>query len=384
MDQTASPPEPPSATPAFGQRGTGPGEEIDIKWRGSPWSLTGLSFLNFLLSVITLGIYSFWGKTEVRKRIWSSVRLNDEPLHYTGTGKELFLGFLIVFCVFLLPVVLIPLAIELLVEGGKQIADIIRIIAVIAVFPLLGVAIYRARRYRLSRTNWRGIRGTLTGSPWRYAWTYIWTGILIIFTLGWIIPYRAHALYKRMTNEQQFGSEMFRYSGDVGDVYARFAAVYFGGIALTALVAGGAYWFLGIEIPTTPTAVENMSAETQTKFVWFIVSIYVVGIIIYSILQAWYFASVYNYFARNTAFAGGQFDMKLTVCGLVWLVISNMFIIILSLTILQPIAMARASQYFVDRMSLNGLIDVDKIVQNAAELGTTGEGLAEAFDIDGF
>ena len=55
--------------------------------------------VNLLLRVLTLGIYHFWAKTEVRKRIWSAIRINDEPLTYTGRGMELFLGFLIVFLV---------------------------------------------------------------------------------------------------------------------------------------------------------------------------------------------------------------------------------------------------------------------------------------------
>ena len=110
--------------PVYGQRDTSStgGEPIDVTWRGSPWSLTGLSFLNFLLSVVTLGIYSFWGKTEVRKRIWSSVRLNGEPLVYTGTGKELFLGFLIIFGVFLLPAFAILVALQLMLGDAHPIS----------------------------------------------------------------------------------------------------------------------------------------------------------------------------------------------------------------------------------------------------------------------
>src|SRR5258706_3707487 len=76
---------------------------IDLTWSGSPWSLVGLSLLNLILTILTLGIYSFWGKTEVRRRIWSSIRLNDEPLAYTGTGGELLIGFVLVFAVVLLP-----------------------------------------------------------------------------------------------------------------------------------------------------------------------------------------------------------------------------------------------------------------------------------------
>src|SRR5262249_60228612 len=78
------------------------GEPLALTWKEQP-GLIGLSFVNFVLRILTLGIYHFWGKTEVRRRIWSAVRLNGEPLEYTGTGKELFLGFLVVLFLIFLP-----------------------------------------------------------------------------------------------------------------------------------------------------------------------------------------------------------------------------------------------------------------------------------------
>lgn len=50
---------------------------------------------NLLLTIITLGIYRFWAKTRVRRYLWSHTSLFGDRFEYTGTGKELFLGFLI-------------------------------------------------------------------------------------------------------------------------------------------------------------------------------------------------------------------------------------------------------------------------------------------------
>ena len=78
-------------------------EPLALTWKQQS-GLIGVSIVNFILRILTLGIYHFWGKTEVRRRIWSAVRLNDEPLEYTGTGWELFVGFLVVFFLIFLPV----------------------------------------------------------------------------------------------------------------------------------------------------------------------------------------------------------------------------------------------------------------------------------------
>ncbi len=66
-----------------------------------------LAIVNFLLNLVTLTIYRFWAKTNVRKHIWSCVHINGQPLEYTGRGLELFMGALIVFGLFVLPFVLI-------------------------------------------------------------------------------------------------------------------------------------------------------------------------------------------------------------------------------------------------------------------------------------
>jgi len=38
---------------------------------------------NFLLSVITLGIYRFWGKAKFRRYLWSHTALDGDALEYT-------------------------------------------------------------------------------------------------------------------------------------------------------------------------------------------------------------------------------------------------------------------------------------------------------------
>src|SRR5262245_1687148 len=83
----------------------GGGQRITLSWK-HPTGLVALSFINLLLMIVTLGIYGFWARTEVRKRTWSAVRIEGEPLHYTGTGGELFLGFLIAFFLVFVPLML--------------------------------------------------------------------------------------------------------------------------------------------------------------------------------------------------------------------------------------------------------------------------------------
>ena len=42
--------------------------------------LLRLTIINFLLGIVTLTIYRFWAKTNVRRHIWRCVHINGEPL----------------------------------------------------------------------------------------------------------------------------------------------------------------------------------------------------------------------------------------------------------------------------------------------------------------
>ena len=123
---------------------------------------------NILLSIITLGIYRFWGKTKIRRYLWSQVSFRGEPLEYTGTGTELFLGFLVVMLI-LIPVLLLNSFLQIALQSKPYIFIVVQILYGLGFFYLIHIASYRAQRYRLTRTSWCGIRGGMSGSAITFA-----------------------------------------------------------------------------------------------------------------------------------------------------------------------------------------------------------------------
>ncbi len=403
------------------------GSLIPISWSGSPWSLTGLSFINFFLSIITLGIYGFWGRTEVRRRIWSSVQLAGEPLAYTGTGKELFVGFLIVFGIVLLPTLLFTIgAIVAFGPVGQVVAQIVT--AIVFIF-LGGVAIYRARRYRLSRTNWRGIRGSLEGSSWAYGWTNFWTmmivpalalvvgggiylamfrgmpataapmivqryipwfiaaylGAIVLYLL--LVPWRTTKLNRHITNEMAFGSRPFAFEGSSKPLYLRFIARWIGVLILAIATPAAIYFWLGQKRMAefmAANAPGSPPVPMETAELLGSLAILAIAFLIYTVITAWYKAVEANYFASMTTYEGQPFHLSVTAMGLIGLVLVNTLITIFSLGILRPVAMARTARYFVANFSLDGPVDVRGIAQSQAAMSKSGEGLAQAFDVDAF
>ena len=361
------------------QDGGGVGEPIEIAWKEDHRGFVGLSFINFLLQIITLGIYSFWGKTEVRRRIWSSIRLQGEPVEYTGTGKELFFGFLIVAGFVLIPLFVFQgIFLPLLLGQAPLVAGILYALLIVGIFFLVAVGVYRAQRYRLSRTRWRGIRGALVGNSWAYGWTYLWTGLVGLITLGWAMPWRRVKLYRIVTEDMRFGDRPFRFTGTSGPLYKRYAitwAILVSVLVLPALLL----WLFGVF-----ESVMRAPEQSAGLIVGLILLAYIVYPIVFLIALAQYQSKAYNYLASETHFEGGTFNLQTTAGSLIGLIIGNFFIAALTFGILKPLVAARTARYFFERLSVDGLVPVHDILQGTDFGPGRGEGLGQAFDVDAF
>ena len=357
------------------------GQPLNIAWQGKASNYIGLSFKVFLLKLLTLGIYHFWGKTEVRKKLWSHAELNAQPLEYTGRGMELFLGFLVVVFVFFLPLALIMAGLEIYFGSGSwQHVTGIAVVYALAIY-LTGVAIYSARRYRLSRTQWRGIRGAMVGSAWAYGFKFIIYNIINIGTLFLAYPWTQFTLERILTNETRFGQEPMQLTGTSKPLFAAYMVPWIGmliGYALLFVL----FFDKGRVMMEMSQNPESMNHELFFTIYFQILGALVVFGLVMAILFSWFSSKYYNYIAKNTQFSNGNFALTTTPGGLIWLTLSNFFIVLLSLSILSPVAAARLFGYFVDNLSFEGAVDVAKIEQSQESLSRTGEGLAEGFDID--
>ena len=151
---------------------------------------------------MTLGIYRFWLQTDVRRFLWTNTEIAGDNLEYIGTARELLLGFLIA----------IALAgaaqRDVLPRRARRRAGSDRLAGVLALFvlALLGqFAVYRARRYRLTRTVYRGIRFHQTGSAWRYAVCAIFWWGMIGMTLGLAYPWAQASLERFKMRNTYYG-----------------------------------------------------------------------------------------------------------------------------------------------------------------------------------
>lgn len=183
-----------------------------VRYDGSRFGIGGLFLKTMLLSVVTLGIYNFWGRTQIRRAIWGAVSVDGEPFEYTGTGKELFFGFLKAIAVLIgLGVVLAGIGFILGRLLQSRVALPVSMAAFYLIVAVLAVAaVYLATRYRLSRTLWRGIRFGLDGTARQFVLGTIGYSLLTVVTLGICMPLLRTWQARTIVNNARYGTVPFR------------------------------------------------------------------------------------------------------------------------------------------------------------------------------
>lgn len=169
------------------------------------------------LELVTLGFYRFWLLTDIRRHIWSNTVIDGDAAEYTGRPRELLIGFLIALAI-LVPIYLAYFLISVEAEHLQSLASI----PLIAAFYVFGqFAIYRARRYRLTHTVWRGVRFWMDGSGWAYALRASLWALLAIVTLGIALPWRTAALERYKLEHSWYGELQGRFEGRGWDFFKR-------------------------------------------------------------------------------------------------------------------------------------------------------------------
>lgn len=332
-----------------------------------------------VLTLITLTIYRFWARTIVRRRLWSDTTIGDAPLEYTGKGSELFFGFLIAIFTVMLPIVGALVAAQLLLPPVGVLAVFVAVYLVF--FVLIGVAIFFARRYQLSRTVWRGVRFEQRGSAWGYGLAAFGYGLLTIVTLGWFAPAMRLRLEKRLWSNAYFGDMPFSYDnskeGRTEPVYKSYFLAYFGSALFYAVVFGAMHalgLFEQFGDPTRPPNIQSIAT---------LYAVMIGGVLLLILFVAWHEAAMIRQITKSISLGDVKLSSRFKAWDIIELAITNTLLVIFTLGIGALAAQMRVWRRICRKIDVEGGLDLARIHQAASRGPRSGEGMADAFDLSG-
>lgn len=344
--------------------------------------------------VLTLGWSRFWGRTRLRRYLWNHVSVLGDRFEYRGRGRELLIGFLLALLMLaawggLMWLVWVQVFHERpLASFG--LFDIFSLSVALIGFPLAYVGQYAGQRYRLSRTRWRGIRCGLGGSAWRYGAVATFLTFANTFTLQLLTPVVSVNLARPRISNVRFGTLPFAFSGNAGDIYARYVGFYFLNIlawvvaaGVAVAVVGGAIGSLGI----TEEEIGKLFAQPGARAILLILAAAIGAYIVFSLLilplRCWWQAYLFRYLVTHSRAGNVLFATAITTRQMWGFLVLNYLIVVFTLGLGWPWVMHRTLKLIAAQLWLYGAPDGANIRQPADRGPRWGEGLLDMFDVSG-
>lgn len=230
-------------------------DRLSTSFTGQRGPLFWLGLKTGVLTVLTLGVYRFWMKTRLRRYFWSSVRPGGIPLEYVGQPVEKLLGFLMAVVILAFYIGVVNLILMFATLSLFETAGAAYLLSFAGLVPLWFYAAYRARRYVLARTRWRGIRFGLEPGAWGYALRAMAHWLVTILSLGILWPRMTFFLEKYRTDRTWFGTLKLEQGGRWTMLYPAAGPLIFSvlsTLAVAAVAALGSPGWLFLLIATVP------------------------------------------------------------------------------------------------------------------------------------
>ncbi|WP_298806367.1 DUF898 family protein [uncultured Lentibacter sp.] len=383
------------------------------QYRGTLSELFPLALKVTLLTLITLGLYRFWGKTRIRKYIWSSTLGDGDAFEYTGTGLEKFLGFLVAVVVLAVYLGIVQMLLffgglnygfDLATPEGALALNGLIYVNFIALAPLIFYATYRARRYKMARTRWRGVRFGMEKGAWGYALRALGYTLLSVVTLGALVPLATFKLEEYMANRSYFGDARFEQHGRWTALYGAAKHIFFGlgllivgaglgvavdAVALAAVAAAVGYIWVAVGVVyyrvhafrylAAHRSLGGVIRFTAVPTTGEVVKIYIIGTLIVSLCLAVVLFIGTALFTTALGMAGSN------EAGLAVVLVVVLYVAALALS--GALALVLITQptiaHFITTFTVHNADALGDIRQRASETGVDAEGFADALDIGG-
>jgi uncharacterized membrane protein YjgN (DUF898 family) len=303
-----------------------------LTFHGSGGTLFGIYVVNILLTIATFGLYRFWGRVKIRRFMLSQTGFEGDRFAYHGTGKELLAGFVKALLFVGMPITALSVAARL--SGDKTIHIVTQVFTSLLIFVFIPIAMVGARRYRLSRTSWRGIRFSFRGPLWEFVRVFLLASILSTLTLTLYYPFFQTRQQAFMISNSYFGRRRFRFDGRGRDLFGAYV------IALLLLV---------------PT---------------------------FGLYLFWFNAKKARYFWEHTYFETARFRSTMTGSRLMAQTLGNWTMLILTLGLAWPWVLVRRARFEFAYLTVEGPLDLAGIVQEPQLATATGDALSSLLGAD--
>lgn len=318
----------------------------------------GIWFVNLLLSIITLGIYSAWAKVRTERYFYANTRLAGSTFEYLASPLAILKGRLIAY------------AIVIALSLSAQFALGLYAFLAFLVAMLMPWVIVMSLRFRARNSGWRGLtfRFDQTGAS-AYGPFMGWP-ILSALSLSLLYPVMKRRQHAFVVDGHWFGRKRFNFDATLGAYYAPYGVAI--GLGLFLLIG------MGFGVGGVVMATGGQSSSVPLAVYAVMVAFYLGFFALMAMLQVRYT----NLFWNSTRLGTHRFESTLRVRDMIWLYASNLVAIVCTLGLAVPWAMIRLARYRADHFTVVASGSIEDFIADAdSQYGAGGAELIDALDV---
>jgi uncharacterized membrane protein YjgN (DUF898 family) len=316
--------------------------------------------VSLCLSILTLGIYSAWGKVRKKRYLYAHTRLADSGFEFRARPLAILKG----------------RAIAVLLFGGfaatGHFVPAVRWIFVVLLLVLTPWIVVAANRFNAQNSAYRNVRFGFTGRIGEAAKIFLGFGALSIVSAGIFYPYYRLRRARFVVGHQRFGATSFGTALLGEDFYAAYvlAGLIILAASVGAIAGGVAMAFVAKSLGGTPS---------RAVAVLPVAAMYVIYLIAFCYVRA----RIGNVTLNGTRIGAMELRSTLRARDLFWLYGSNIVLILASAGLGTPWATVRMARYRARRLTLIAHAPFEALSALPADRSSaTGSEVSDLFDVD--
>lgn len=372
-----------------------------FRFTGSGGEYFRIWIVNLLLTILTLGIYSAWAKVRRLQYFYRHTEVAGSSFDYHGSPLSILVGRAVAF------VLLIAY------NASGKISFTATFIALAVMVVVLPWLLRNSFRFRLRYSSYRGLRFSFKASnaqayatflPYGFfallfvgltAWVFggqlptdpeesmdpqkamIFVGLMGAITLAYalVIPLLHQRLKRFQHGNAWFGLTPFSFDAKAGHFYAIYALtglIWMGSalaVGLIVAITAGIGGLFGDEVPAVPRGL--------------LMLISLGSLALLAIAGAYFSARIANLVWNATRLGEHRFESRLRVLPLMWILLTNMLLVLITLGLYMPWAAVRLARYRAENLVLHPAGSLEAFLAGAeGEVGAVGEETLDMFDFD--
>lgn len=316
----------------------------------------GIWFVNLLLSIVTLGIYSAWAKVRTERYFYANTRLAGASFEYLANPIAILKGRLIAYAV------VIALALS------ARFSPTLYLLLFFLVAILVPALIVWSLRFRARNSAWRGLSFRFDESAGAAYGPFMLWGWLTGLSMSLLYPVMKKRQHAFVVEGHRYGTKRFAYAGDTGAYYVPYAIAAVAWIVLFAALIFTIASFAG-DAPAVRATGQQSNVLVVAMAVFYLA---------FFALMAFLRTRYTNLLWNSTSIGPHRFRSTLRARDVIWLYASNIVVIVFTLGLAVPWAMVRLARYRAAHFVLDAEGSLEEFV--AASENQYGAGSAELID----